>query len=351
VNRWGRWSGSALLALAVTLALGACGSSSKSKSSSTSATGGAKGTVTEVMGTAPDSLDPGMAYTSQALEPDFVSYTPMVTYAHASGTAGGQLIPGLATALPKISTDGKTYTMTMRKGLVFSNGAPVKASDFTCGIERAIKIPWGGSGSFLTTQIAGADAFSKGKAKTISGIKADDSTGKITIKLLAPYGAFDNVLAFPSQAPIPCGTPFKNLPTNPPPGVGPYMITNIVPNVSFAVVRNPHWAAEAIPGIPSGKVDVDVKIQSNVDAGALSVLNNSADIFDWADIIPGSVLPQVTSQASDRFSKQTLNTTYYFFLNSKTKPFSSQLAREAVMYGIDNNALVRLGSGFWKPAC
>jgi peptide/nickel transport system substrate-binding protein len=354
VTRWGRTFGSALLALTVVLVLGACGSSSKSTSTGKSTSGGkaaSGGMVTEVMGTAPDSLDPGMGYTSQALEPDVVSYTPMVTYAHASGTAGSALIPGLATALPKISADGKTYTMTMRKGLVYSNGTPVKASDFTYAIERAIKIPWGGSGSFLTTQIVGADAYSKGKATTISGITADDATGKITIHLIAPYGAFDNVLAFPSQAPIPSGTPMKNMPTSPPPGVGPYMITNIKPNVSFDVVRNPHWGAEAIPGIPTGHVDVRVQIQSNVNAGALSVLNGSADIFDWADVIPGSLLPQVQSQASGRFSKQTLNTTYYFFMNSKTKPFNNALARQAVIEGIDRNALVRLGSGFWTPAC
>ena len=60
-----------------------------------------------------------------------------------------------------------------------------------------------------------------------------------------------------------------------------------------------------IPGIPAGHVDVNVKISSNVDSNALSVLNNTADVFDWADTIPGSLLPQISSKASDRFSKKT----------------------------------------------
>jgi peptide/nickel transport system substrate-binding protein len=338
--------GAVAAALVIALCVSACGSSKKSAAKITSAT--------VLFGTAPDSLDPGMGYTTQALEPDQTAYIPMVTYAHQSGAAGGTLIPGLATALPTVSPDGKTYTMTMRKGLVYSNGTPVKASDFAYGIERAIKIPWGGSGSFLTTQIAGAGAFAKGKAKTISGITTDDATGNITIHLLAPYGAFDNVLAFPSQAPVPAGTPFKNMPTSPPPGVGPYMITNIVPNVSYSVVRNPHWASEAIPGIPSGSLDtINAKISSNTTANALSVLNNAsgADVFDFADTIPGSLLPQVQSKASSRFSKEIFNSTYYFFLNTKTKPFSNQLAREAVITGLDRNAIARLGSGFFTPAC
>ena len=85
---------------------------------------------------------------------------------------------------------------------MYSNGKPVKASDFAYTVERAIKIPWGGSGQFLTAaRSSGATAYSKGKAKTISGITTDDATGKITIHLIAPYGAFDNVLAFPSLGP------------------------------------------------------------------------------------------------------------------------------------------------------
>jgi peptide/nickel transport system substrate-binding protein len=348
---------SAALALASVLALGACGGSSSSSSSSGggggSSTGGKSGgTVTLAMGTAPDSLDPGKGYTTQAAEPDWLAYTGLVTYAHAGGQAGGQVIPGLATSLPKISNGGKTYTMTLRKGLVFSDGKPVKASDFTYTIERALKIPWGGSGQFLGGTIAGAADYAKGTAKTISGIKADDATGKITINLVTAYGAFENVLAFPAMGIIPTGTPMKDQPNNPPPGVGPYKITSIVPNASFSLVRNPMWSKMNIPGIPAGNVDVNVKISSNVDANALGVLQNNIDVFDWADTIPGSLLPQISSQAKDRFQKKSdFNSTYYVFMNSKNKPFSSQLAREAVVTGLDQNAMNRLGSGTLIPGC
>ncbi len=347
-----------LLTGATAMALSACGSSSSSSSSSTAAStsssssGKSGGTITLVQGTAPDSLDPGMGYTTQAAEPDWVSYTGLTTYAHANGAAGGQVIPGLCTALPVITDGGKTYTCTLRKGLVFSNGKPVKASDFAYSIEREIKIPWGGSGQFVTAQIAGATAYSTGKAKTISGITTDDATGKIVIHLNSAYGAFDNVLAFPSSAVIPTGTPFKNEPNNPPPGVGPYEITNIVPNASYSVVQNPHWAAMNIPGIPAGHVNINVKINSNIDSNALAVLNNSADVFDWADTIPGSLVQQIKSQAAGRFNQVDLGgSTYYIFMNSQAKPFSSQLAREAVVTGLNQNAMNRLGSGTLVPAC
>src|SRR5579859_936142 len=354
----------AVLMLVAVVALAACGSSSNSSNSSSTSsstastssstastpTSSSTGPITLVMGTAPDSLDPGFGYTTQAAEPDWLAYTGLVQYAHASGTAGGQLIPGLATALPSISADGKTYTATLRSGLTYSNGAPVKASDFLWAVEREIKIPWGGS-SFVTSNVVGAAAYAANKAKTISGITVNDSTGKITIKLVAPYGAFDNILAFPSLALVPTGTPFKNMPNNPPPGCGPYIIKNVVPNEGFQLVRNPKWASFNIPGIPSGHVDVNVKISSNVSANALAVLQNSVDVFDWADTVPGPLLPQVNSTASDRFKKEVMNSTYYIFMNSQEKPFNNQLAREAVVTGLDERAFNRLGAGTLLPGC
>ncbi len=350
-------TGTILLGLISAIVLSACGSSSSSSSSASSSSSsgasssGKSGTITVVVGTAPDSLDPGFGYTTQAAEADWLAYTGLVSYARANGQAGGQVIPGLATTLPKVSADGKTYTATLRKGLVYSNGAPVKASDFAYTIERSIKLPWGGSGQFYAGTIAGAADYEKGKSKSISGITADDSTGTITIHLVAPYGAFDNVLAFPSSGLVPSGTPMKNLPNNPPPGVGPYVITNVVPNSSFQMAINPHWASMSIPGIPAGHNPITVKISSNVSSNALEVLQNSADVFDYADTIPGSLLPQIQSQAADRYSKKVMNSTYYVFLNTKSKPFSSQLAREAVITGIDQNAMSRLGSGTLIPGC
>src|SRR5262249_1182709 len=156
VRRSRRSVSTILLALASIVALSACGSSSSSTSkagtttsSAASKPGSTNGAVfTVVEGTAPDSLDPGMGYTTQAAEADWLAYNGLTTYAHAGGQAGGKVIPGLATALPTVSADGKTYTATLRKGLVYSNGKPVKASDFTYTIERSSKIPWGGSGQF-----------------------------------------------------------------------------------------------------------------------------------------------------------------------------------------------------------
>jgi peptide/nickel transport system substrate-binding protein len=328
-----------LLAISLLVSLSACGSSSTSK-----------GTVTVLMGTAPDSLDPGLGATTQSYEATWISYTGLVTYAHASGEAGTRLIPGVAESLPRVSADGKTYTFTLHKGLTYSNGAPVKASDFAHSIERAIKLNWG-SKSMLTENILGAEAFDKGKASSIAGISSDDATGTITIKLVAPYGSFLNVLAFPATGLVGSATPMKSLPNSPPPGVGPYEIESVVPNKSFSLKRNPHFSSSTIPGVPAGHVDVNVKIVSNNQTEAEQVLGNTADVFDYNDTVPPTLLSQVQSQASGRYAKEPTVSAEFFFLNTKAKPFDNQLVREAVNYAIDRRALSRLDSGMLQPAC
>lgn len=327
------------LSLSLVVGLSACGSSS---------TGG--GAVTVLMGTAPDSLDPGLGATTQSSEATWITYTGLVSYAHAEGEAGTKLIAGLAQSLPTVTNGGKTYTFTLRKGLVYSNGAPVKASDFPYTIERAIKLGWSDK-SFLTENIVGGEAFDSGKASSISGIETDNATGRITVRLVAPYGPFLNVLAFPAAGLLPSGTPIKNLNNNPPPGVGPYEIESVVPNKSFSMVRNPHWSKDAIPGIPAGHVNVDVRIVSNNQTEAEQVLDNSADVFDYNDTIPPTLLTQVESQAKERYTKEPTVSGEYFFLNVKEAPFDNPLAREAVNYAIDRQALERLDSGMLVPAC
>jgi peptide/nickel transport system substrate-binding protein len=331
-----------VMTLAAALLLAACGGGG----------GGGKqgGTATVLFGTAPDYLDPQLEYTTQGLEATQTAYIPLLTYKHAEGAAGNQLIPGLATSLPQISKDGKTYTLTLRKGLKFSNGKPVKASDFAYTIQRAIKVNWGGK-SFLTNYIAGASDYDTGKASSISGITTDDKTGKITIKLSTPYGAFANVIAFPETGLVPTGTPMKNLTADPPPGVGPYKIVDVTPGKSWSVVKVPKFADLNIPGIPTGHLDrIDAKVQSNTQSEAQQVLNNQADAFDSGDTIPPSLVPQVEA-TGDRFRKGTIPSTFYFFMDVTQPPFNNLKARQAVNYALDRRALQRLASGFLKPSC
>jgi peptide/nickel transport system substrate-binding protein len=94
-----------------------------------------------------------------------------------------------------------------------------------------------------------------------------------------------------------------------------------------------------------------VKITSNTQSEAQQVLNNQADAFDAGDTLPPSLLPQIESKAADRFSRETIPSTFYFFLNTRTKPFNDARARAAVNMALDRQAMARLASGFLKPEC
>lgn len=277
-------------------------------------------------------------------------YTPLLTYAHKSGEAGTQIIPGLATSLPKLSNGGKTYTLTLRAGLKYSNGQPVLASDFKFAVERALRLNWGAS-SFLLP-IVGSAAYQDGKSNTLPGIQTNDTTRQIVIDLTSSIGDFANVLCFPATSPVPQSTPMKVQTTKLPPGVGAYELTNIVPNVSYELVKNPLFASFHIPGIPTGNIDqIHINIVSNTTTETEAVLNGQADAMDVTDTIPPSLVARVESQARGRFQKEVVASTNYFFLNQRLAPFNNRLAREAAAYAIDRNALARLGGGFVTPTC
>lgn len=266
------------VAATLLLSLAGCGKSSSSSSSGVDSTAASSpGVIRIVEGTAPDSLDPGVGETMQAAEADWLAYTGLTTYAHQRGIAGGRVIPGLATALPLASGDGRTYTATLRRGLSYPDGRPVKASDFPYTIERSLKLLRGGVGRVYANTIVGAAAYATGSSDTISGITADDATGTITIRLRMPDRAFEDVLALPSSGLVPATTPVRNLPENPPPGVGPYMISNVLPGASFSLIRNPRWASEQIPGIPSGHSNIQVTIDPDVHAHAGPLLDKRID--------------------------------------------------------------------------
>jgi peptide/nickel transport system substrate-binding protein len=250
--------------------------------------------------------------------------------------------------MPTASNGGKTYTFTLRSGLHYSNGAPIKASDVPYALERDIKIPWQAA-SFVSAYIKGGTAYASGKAKTISGITADDATGTITVNLVAPFAPIVDIIALAGTAPVPQNTPMKNLAGQGTIGDGPYKWGPITAGQSYTLVKNPKFD---VPGQPKGHADKIVyKVNSNVLANAEQVLNNQADVFDPGDTLPASILQQVKSTGAGRYQPVPTNSTFYFWCGTTQKPFSSLAARQAVQAALDERALSRLDSGFLAEDC
>src|SRR5271156_304229 len=78
-------------------------------------------TVTGAFTWRPD-LDPQVAWSNYSLNVIYDTYIPLLTYRHAGGKAGSEVIPGLAQSLPRITDHGRTYTLHLRSGLRYSDG-------------------------------------------------------------------------------------------------------------------------------------------------------------------------------------------------------------------------------------
>jgi len=329
------------LALAAALALSACGSSN-----SASTTGSEGGTLKATFGSFPDSLDPGLAYTGEGSTAVYNVYIPLLTYAHASGSAGSKVIPGLAEALPKITDGGRTYTLTLRKGLKYSDGTPVKASDFAASIERMFKL--NSPGSPFYTDIVGAEQFAKTKQGGIPGIETDDASGTIVIHLAKPRGTFSNELALPFAAPVPAGTPAEDLTAHPPPATGPYEIASAQPGRGWDYRRNPQWAknnAKLMPEIPSGHVD---RIEVDVIRNPTTQVNDlESGRYDWmGNPPPADRYAEVKSKyEGSQFKVEPTISTYFFWMNTRQAPFDDVKVRQAVNYAVDTRALERIYAG------
>lgn len=335
---------SVAVAVGAAVAIAACGSSSSSSSA-----GKQGGTITIASGTPPLSADQGLDFTTQGNELYSVINTPLLTFVRGvEGVGGSKIIPALAKSMPTISNGGKTYTFFLRPGLVYSNGQPIKASDFMTAWERDLKIPWQAA-SFISAYVKGGMAYANGKASTISGLVTNDKTGMVEVNLVAPFYPMIDILALPGTAPVPPTTSMKNLAATGTLGDGPYMWSSITPGHQYTVVKNPKFN---VPGIPKGYADKIVyNVNSNVLANAEAVLNNTADVFDPGDTLPASILPQIQSTASDRYKPEPLNSSWYFFFATNKKPFNNIYARQAVLAAMDDRALSRLDSGFQTPDC
>jgi peptide/nickel transport system substrate-binding protein len=305
------------------------------------------GSITISQSSQPDYLDPALSYTLAGWEPMWLVYTAPLTYRRAEGEEGAELIPGVARDLPEISPDGRTYELTLRDGLVYSNGTRAKASDFEHTVKRVLSLESGASAHFLG--IEGAQRYVEGgnAGADIPGIETDDRSGRITITLTEPDGTFSNVLAMTFSGLVPSRTPFDVLTEDPPPGIGPYEITESEPNRRFVLERNERFD---IPGIPKGKLDtITTVISKSRTRQAQDVISGELDYMH--DPPPPDLKPEIKAEFADRYEEHARSSTYYVFLNVRMPPFDDDQVRAAVNYAIDKPALARLFAGELAPGC
>jgi len=80
-------------------------------------------------------IDPQLGYVTTAWWLEYATAAKLYNYPDKAGPAGSKLVPEVASNF-KVSSNGRTYTFTIRKGFRFSDGKAVTPKSFKYAIDR-----------------------------------------------------------------------------------------------------------------------------------------------------------------------------------------------------------------------
>lgn len=331
----------AALTLAATLA--SCAQSQRETGSSTDA-GSGGGDFVFAASSDPVMLDPAMASDGETFRVSRQIFEGLVST--KPGTT--ELEPLLATNWEG-SSDGKTYTFTLREGVKFSDGTDFNAEAVCANFDRWYN--WTGvNQSENITYYYGKlfRGFKTGKTGGIYDSCAAKTATEAVITLNTPFAAFVQAMTLPAfsmQSPTALkqynaddtqGTEddprFSAYATEHPTGTGPFVFDKWERDQQVTLKRNDtYWGDKA-------KVDrVIIRTISDPKARTQELQAGNIDGYDLvgpADIQP---LKDAGFQIQNRPAFNIL----YLGMNQKNKALQDVRVREAIAHAIDKQAVVK----------
>jgi peptide/nickel transport system substrate-binding protein len=307
------------------------------------------GTLTIRLSRETDAIDPAVAYDSISWPILRMTNDGLVALNQASGLAGTQLVPNLALALPTPTDGGRTYAFRLRRGIVYSTGRPVRASDVRASFERLFKV-----GKLAVSYYDGIAGVARCKQRPkrcdlSRGIEADDNAGTVTFHLVAPDPEFLYKLALSFTYVLPAGTPPKDTGAHPLPATGPYMIASYRAKRRIELVRNPRFHEWSQAAQPDGYPDrIVFDIGGTPDEAVNDVLEGQADLFSSS--LPqtppsNELLTVLKTQHASRLRTNPQGATIALFLNTRLPPFNRVQARRALNFAVDRAAAAEAVGG------
>jgi YVTN family beta-propeller protein len=280
----------------------------------------------------------------------------LVGFKQVGGLDGAALVADLATARPRPTDGGTTYTFQLRPGIRYSTGQVVTPEDVRWSIERGFKMR-----SMIHSEtfweVIGADACTRRPAtcQLSKGIVTDSSANTVTIHLTHPDPDFLLNLAWPNAFVVPTGTPAKDVGTTAVPATGPYMIQAFVPKRSLTLVRNPRFREWSRDAQPDGYPD---RIEWNLAGGGWphrrdtavdAVERGQADYYD--DQPSSRRVDELTTRYAAQTHLYTYQGSFQMYLNTRLPPFDDLRVRRAVAYAVDRRAVQQLYPGKAEISC
>ena len=296
--------------------------------------------------------DSNFSYAPQLFDKLTTTNDGLVSYKRVPGPDGGTVVADLAQTLPTPTDGGRTYTFQLRRGIRYSTGRPVHASDIRHGLERT----YSANVAFFR-EFPDADVFTAilGAPKCVAsprscdlsrGIVADDKAGTVTFHLRHPDPDLLAKLATPQGVAVPPNVSRDDSGLHPLPATGPYMFSRYTLRRSV-LVRNPYfheWSADAQPdGYPDRIVWRAFKETSQ----AVSAVEHGT--ADWLYFTAPGLSTEQIHEIETNYAAQThpfaFQSTDYLDVAPTSRLARDLLARQAIAYAIDRVRLGTLVSG------
>ena len=277
----------------------------------------------------------------------------LTAFRRIGGAEGAEVVPNLATTLPRPTDGGKTYMFRLRPGLRYSTGKPVRASDFRHTFERVFEIG-DEFAAFYLEALVGARACmaAAGPCDLSKGVVVDDKAHTVTLRLTKPDAELPAKLAFSFFVVVPAGTPSKDTGIRPLPATGPYLIGSFSPGKQVRLVRNPHFR-EWTPARPDGYPDqIVVELEVPQKERVRAVARGQADATTLARSTDASTgLAALRARYGSRLHTNPAIGAVSITLNPTTRPFDDVRVRRALNFAVDRRAVVRaFGGPEWAQA-
>jgi len=290
----------------------------------------------------PASLDPHA--TSTVTESDILLdlLEGLVTY-----DAKGNVVPGVAERWT-VSPDGLTYVFTLRDNARWSNGEPVKASDFVYSFRRLLNPATGAKYAAMLYTLKNGEKVNKGQAPVDQlGARA---TGERTLELNLEYAAPYFIAQLAHQTGLPVYPPAvekhgkdftrpENWVSN-----GAFVLQSFQPNDKLVAVRN-----EAFRDAPNTKIDRLIYYPLEDRSAALRRFQ-AGEIHYYNDV-PADQMKFIRETLKDSFRSAPYLGTYYFTVNTTRAPLTDARIRQALSMVLDREFLAeQIWGGTMIPA-
>jgi peptide/nickel transport system substrate-binding protein len=288
-----------------------------------------------------DSTDPGETYYGYNWDFLRIYGRSLVMFKPAPGRASDELIPDLAEGLGQSSSDAKTWTYKIRKGVKFEDGTEVKAADVKHAVLRSTDKETFPNGPAYFEQFLNLPEGYKGPYKTpdMDTNQAIETPDDYTIvfKLNQPFGGFDYMASLPQTVPVPkakdTGAKYREHVIS----TGPYKFESYEPGKRMVLVRNDQWDPSTDPNRKALPDRYEVDLNVNADDIDNRVISGDLHIDIPGTGVQPAAQGRVLSDPAlrNRADNPVIARLWYTSVTSTVKPLDNIDCRKAIMYAAD----------------